>query len=200
MEPEMPGLVRCGQCGKEVNAKCVFCPFCGGRVGEEKISGDQVCPRCRTPLELRRRDDGIEIDYCPSCNGLWLDKGEFAILTAESTVYREETLREQYSRPMLPDTIRYIPCVRCGKLMVKKNFARISGVIIDECGRHGIWLDSGELEKIRHFILDGGLERLQFKEIEENRQGLTELAEKVDNTAFVQKLIHFWNWKRWFYS
>ena len=84
--------------------------------------------------------------------------------------------------------------------MVKKNFARISGVIIDECGRHGIWLDQGELEKIRHFVLAGGLEREQFKEIEDNRQGLRDLAEKVDNTAFVQKLIHFWNWKRWFYS
>jgi Zn-finger nucleic acid-binding protein len=73
-------------------------------------------------------------------------------------------------------------------------------VIIDECGRHGIWLDNGELEKIRQFILDGGLEKMQFKEIEENSQGLRDLAEKVDDISFTNKLIHFWNWKRWFYS
>ena len=84
--------------------------------------------------------------------------------------------------------------------MVRKNFARISGVIMDECGRHGIWLDSGELEKIRQFILSGGIDKAQFREIEQNRQELKDLAEKVRDTAFTHKLIHFWNWKRWFFS
>ncbi len=196
----MSEYLKCPQCGKEVNSRSALCPFCGGRTGEEKILEHPVCPRCRVPLQLKRRADDIEVDACPKCNGLWLDRGEFHILTAESTVYREEKLDQQYSRPVLPDKIEYVPCVRCGKLMIRKNYARISGVIIDECGRHGIWLDSGEFEKIRHFILDGGLETAQFKEIEENRQELKDLAEKVDDTSFVQKLIHFWNWKRWFYS
>ncbi len=84
--------------------------------------------------------------------------------------------------------------------MVRKNYARISGLIIDECGRHGIWLDNGELEKIRQFILDGGLEKEQFKEIEKNKAELRDLAQKVDDTAFTQKIIHFWNWKRWFFG
>lgn len=196
----MSDLVKCIQCGKEINPKSVICPFCGGRLGDDKICERPICPRCRVPLEFKRRADDIEIDVCPSCSGLWLDRGEFAVLTAESTVYREERLRKEYSRPVLPDRIEYVPCVRCGKLMVRKNYARISGVIIDECGRHGIWLDNGELEKIRQFILDGGLEKMQFKEIEENSQGLKDLAEKVDDTSFTNKLIHFWNWKRWFYS
>jgi Zn-finger nucleic acid-binding protein len=142
-EPEMPGLVKCAQCGKEVNAKCVFCPFCGGRLGDEKISGKPLCPRCGTPLELRRRDDGIEIDYCPSCNGLWLDRGEFALLTAESTVYREEKLSEEYSRPMLPDTIQYIPCVRCGKLMSAEDTA--SGSTVESLKRSGISYSMADL-------------------------------------------------------
>ena len=122
------------------------------------------------------------------------------MLTSESTVYREERLEKEYSRPRLTDRIEYIPCARCGKLMVKKNYRHISGVIIDECGRHGVWLDNGELEKIRHFILDGGLEKEQFREIEKNRAELKDLAEKVDDTAFTQKLIHHWNWKRWFFD
>lgn len=37
-------------------------------------------------------------------------------------------------------TSTFIPCVRCGKKMNRKNFGRISGVIIDECGKHGVWL------------------------------------------------------------
>ncbi len=195
----MDDVIKCPQCGKMINTKVMLCPFCGGTVGDQKNTREPLCPRCRIPLELRRKDE-IEIDVCPSCNGLWLDRGEFEIMTAESTVYREEKLTKEYSRPALPRKLEYIPCVRCGKLMVMKNFAKISGVILDECGRHGIWLDSGELDKIRHFILNGGIEKAQFKEIEENRQGLADLAQKVDDTAFTHKLIHFWNWKRWFFQ
>jgi Zn-finger nucleic acid-binding protein len=195
----MKELVKCHQCGKEVNSQSALCPFCGARLSDEEILQEPLCPKCRLPLELKRKDD-IEIDVCPNCSGLWLDRSEFDILTAESTVYREEKLEEPYSRPPLSDENAYVPCVRCGKLMVKKNYARISGVITDECGRHGIWLDSGELEKIRQFILSGGIEKAQFREIERNRQGLKELAETARDTAFTHKLIHFWNWKRWFFG
>lgn len=195
----MADLIKCPQCGKDVNPRSALCPFCGGRIGEKKVLEHPVCPRCNITLDCRRKDD-IEIDSCPRCGGLWLDRGEFDVLTAESTVYREEKLDKEYSRPQLPESIEYIPCVRCGKLMVKKNYGHISGVIIDECGRHGVWLDNGEFEKIRHFILDGGLEKEQFREIEKNRAELRDLAEKVDDTAFTQKLIHFWNWKRWFFG
>jgi Zn-finger nucleic acid-binding protein len=84
--------------------------------------------------------------------------------------------------------------------MARKNFGRISGVIIDECIKHGTWLDQGELDKIRQFILGGGLEKEQFREIEKNRAELVDLAAKVDDIAFTEKLIHYWNWKRWFYG
>ncbi|NTC84145.1 hypothetical protein G6M81_15980 [Agrobacterium tumefaciens] len=33
------------------------------------------CPRCQTGLLMGERQ-GIEIDYCPSCRGVWLDQGE----------------------------------------------------------------------------------------------------------------------------
>jgi Zn-finger nucleic acid-binding protein len=33
------------------------------------------CPVCRTPLVMSERQ-GIEIDYCPDCRGVWLDRGE----------------------------------------------------------------------------------------------------------------------------
>lgn len=42
-------------------------------------TSDQVagmpCPVCKTPLALSDRQ-GIEIDYCPQCRGVWLDRGE----------------------------------------------------------------------------------------------------------------------------
>jgi uncharacterized protein len=42
-------------------------------------SPDQVaampCPVCAVPLAMTDRQ-GIEIDYCPQCRGVWLDRGE----------------------------------------------------------------------------------------------------------------------------
>ncbi len=40
---------------------------------------DQVaamsCPVCAVPLSMSDRA-GIEIDFCPQCRGVWLDRGE----------------------------------------------------------------------------------------------------------------------------
>ena len=34
------------------------------------------CPFCKTPELLMTERQGIEIDYCPQCRGVWLDRGE----------------------------------------------------------------------------------------------------------------------------
>ncbi|MER9296303.1 zf-TFIIB domain-containing protein [Mesorhizobium sp. M0621] len=34
-----------------------------------------TCPSCRVALVMSERQ-GIEIDYCPQCRGVWLDRGE----------------------------------------------------------------------------------------------------------------------------
>ncbi|QPQ55275.1 zf-TFIIB domain-containing protein [Allosphingosinicella flava] len=33
------------------------------------------CPVCQVPLVMSERQ-GVEIDYCPQCRGVWLDRGE----------------------------------------------------------------------------------------------------------------------------
>ncbi|MFC6999715.1 TFIIB-type zinc ribbon-containing protein [Rufibacter roseus] len=33
------------------------------------------CPACQETL-LMSEKQGIEIDYCPNCRGIWLDRGE----------------------------------------------------------------------------------------------------------------------------
>lgn len=33
------------------------------------------CPVCNVPLVMSDRQ-GVEIDYCPQCRGVWLDRGE----------------------------------------------------------------------------------------------------------------------------
>ena len=38
-------------------------------------SGPMACPIDGTTLVMSERQ-GIEIDYCPTCRGVWLDRGE----------------------------------------------------------------------------------------------------------------------------
>lgn len=33
------------------------------------------CPVCNVPLQMTERQ-GVEIDYCSQCRGVWLDRGE----------------------------------------------------------------------------------------------------------------------------
>ena len=191
---------KCEHCNREVNVSSRVCPFCGGEIRDhiEPIS-PPVCPRCGVSLEIDIKG-GEDYGFCPRCGGLWLDRGAFHQVTKESDVYKKEDTEGGYFRGPVNDPIKYIPCVRCGKLMNRKNFARISGVIIDECGSHGVWLDAGELEKIRLFIADGGLEKAQDKQIEKTATDLRELAGKVDQIGFMQRLLHFWNFKRWLFG
>ena len=41
------------------------------------------CPVCATGLHITERQ-GIEIDYCPQCRGVWLDRGELDKLIERS--------------------------------------------------------------------------------------------------------------------
>ena len=34
------------------------------------------CPRCPATTLLLSGRQGVEIDYCPDCRGIWLDRGE----------------------------------------------------------------------------------------------------------------------------
>jgi uncharacterized protein len=62
------------------------------------------CPIDNTVLQITDRN-GIEIDYCPKCRGVWLDRGELdKIIERANTMYtpskeyipERETSREHY--------------------------------------------------------------------------------------------------------
>lgn len=41
------------------------------------------CPVCSVPLNMSERQ-GVEIDYCPQCRGVWLDRGELDKIIEQS--------------------------------------------------------------------------------------------------------------------
>ena len=45
----------------------------GDRAANQAVG--MLCPNCRVDLVMSERQ-GVEIDYCPRCRGVWLDRGE----------------------------------------------------------------------------------------------------------------------------
>lgn len=52
------------------------------------------CPVCKVDLKMSERQ-GIEIDYCPQCRGVWLDRGEL-----DKIIERSEQVSPQRSEPV----------------------------------------------------------------------------------------------------
>jgi len=44
------------------------------------------CPSCNETL-LMSDKNGIEIDYCPNCRGIWLDRGELDKIIERSATH-----------------------------------------------------------------------------------------------------------------
>jgi Zn-finger nucleic acid-binding protein len=55
------------------------------------------CPVCRSELVPSERL-GIEIDSCPTCRGVWLDRGELDKIVERSTEYRPRDDRDAFGR------------------------------------------------------------------------------------------------------
>lgn len=43
------------------------------------------CPKCEMEMKITDRE-GVEIDYCPQCRGVWLDRGELEKIVARTAV------------------------------------------------------------------------------------------------------------------
>ena len=46
------------------------------------------CPHCNVPLVMTERQ-GVEIDYCPQCRGVWLDRGELDKIIERQSAFEE---------------------------------------------------------------------------------------------------------------
>lgn len=52
------------------------------------------CPNCNETLVMTDRQ-GVEIDYCPNCRGVWLDKGELDKIVERSAQYEAGFRRDE---------------------------------------------------------------------------------------------------------
>lgn len=57
------------------------------------------CPVCKDVTLLMSEKKGIEIDYCPECRGIWLDRGELEkLIEKENEVVRHDYDEHDYDK------------------------------------------------------------------------------------------------------
>ena len=100
-------------------------------------------------------EQGVEVDYCPKCKGIWLDKGEIFYFSKKPRAL-EKALREAVKESNPSDRT----CPRTGESM--KEITLMDGQLtLDYCpASGGIWFDAGELHKLASKF--GGAFKLTF--------------------------------------
>lgn len=124
-----------------------------------------MCPKDGVPMERYRigeGDNAIEIDRCPECGGIYLDRGELAQLMAHK--FDSEKLLKQLDREPAAGgapsgEVIEMKCPRDGTPMVTyraHDQKHLEYEVCPQCG--GIFFDAGELHDLSKVTL---LDRLR---------------------------------------
>ncbi|MGD9672247.1 MAG: zf-TFIIB domain-containing protein [Candidatus Nitrosocosmicus sp.] len=54
------------------------------------------CPNCTNEMMLSNKN-GVEIDHCPKCRGVWLDRGELEKITSMQNRYDDDHYQKYHS-------------------------------------------------------------------------------------------------------
>jgi Zn-finger nucleic acid-binding protein len=108
-----------------------------------------TCPRCTATM--KSTDLG---QLCPGCDGCWLN---YEQLNASLRLSDSELENSELANTVVDDHAdtereRYLRCPQCSTRMRRQIYLVESGVVVDTCREHGIWLDDGELGKIRRYL------------------------------------------------
>ncbi|MEW6607519.1 MAG: M48 family metalloprotease [bacterium] len=102
------------------------------------------CPNCSIQLTPTMTTQGVEIDACSKCNGVWLDKGEIFFFTKKVNVVvraLEQAIKE--GKP----TTKLSPKTQKPMQEISLSEGKIQ---IDYCPQsNGLWFDAGELEQLQ---------------------------------------------------
>jgi Zn-finger nucleic acid-binding protein len=182
-------MARCTSCSAPLPANTNRCLYCNTRSDVdlhakhpyrvEKSSTHRVCPDCDKPLQTIRlkMPEPLFIERCHTCFGLFFDRGEIETVLQNSVsnvfdINREHIDNINKDRYRKPQKVRYVKCPECRRHMNRVNFGKRSGVVVDQCIIHGIWLDSGELTHLLEWKKAGGqlLQQEHAADMEKQKQ------------------------------
>ena len=105
----------------------------------------RLCPDHGCPLDTRTIHQ-IEVDICPQCGGIWLDKGE--IVRMRKLKAQEIEHFEYKPAPQLPPPTQASVCPICAKPLKAFQYANGAATLSTCAELHGLWVPELELEKI----------------------------------------------------
>jgi membrane associated rhomboid family serine protease len=134
--------------------------------------------------------DGVTIDVCPECRGLWLDPGEITKVTGADLEL--EASPETRLRPSGAAVDGAMLCPRCG-LALREMAVRGAGSLrVDACeGCKGLYLDRGELQRV-HDLQSRRLRHVRredaelFGELQKSRRRSREQVYRPQSTRGVE--------------
>lgn len=194
-------MARCKNCGAPLLIGSSNCRYCRSSVdidlsGRHYYTDNQPekarqCPNCKIDMESLNVADNKKpfyLDRCPKCLGLFFDIGELDLIlneVAEGVRNMNHphlcALKNIADQAMEAATF-YRPCPECGKLMNRQNYGQVSGVIVDRCRDHGVFLDAGELQKLSMWTKAGG----HLKEIPEYKPYKRESEKEDDDLSYLK--------------
>lgn len=161
---------RCLACFRLGPASADRCARCGALLPADALAATPAgpCPDCRLPMAARSFG-AVGYSECPRCGGLFLAPAAFGAVSKDAGTraavrLEKPPLLRPAGAPLPP--VKYRRCPACATLMTRENFAGGSGILVDRCGRDGVFFDRGELTAIVDFIEGGGLERARRRERE----------------------------------
>lgn len=109
------------------------------------------CPDCQVRF-VRSEMEGVQIEACPTCGGIWFDGGELKALAQKrpgvlaGLEHRHNPNPE--ADPAAPRMGARL-CPACQVPMREFQFPWAPGVVLNGCDKcHGIWADDGELSRV----------------------------------------------------
>ena len=167
------GSLICPECYARNLDDARFCLGCGVAFDPQSppsVMAELRCPCCECWM-VSREVGGLEIYECPKCFGLWAPEDRFGLLVDRAAASaRDRESDTEASSPRVDggnpaeSSVEYRRCPVCDALMIRRNFQKRSGVIIDRCHKDGTWLDANELERIAGFVLSGRASRAREAE------------------------------------
>ncbi len=115
------------------------------------------CPKCQEDsLHGFGQVEGVEIDFCSRCKGIWFDAGELAFY-----VETEQDVPDM-DAALAAGRKTTLPCPRCDQHLVETHYVPGEPLLVDICpGCHGVFLDKGEVPRVEKLAVRfGGLERV----------------------------------------
>ncbi|MCQ8181165.1 zf-TFIIB domain-containing protein [Methylomonas sp. SURF-1] len=166
-------MALCMQCSAPLPANTQVCRYCGVRNDMDLLGRQAVrvadagvkrqCPNCAIGLQTvaLSREGTLHIERCSECFGLFFDPGELEVLLEDSVApvadfnlpLLQNINRERYQadRP-----VKYLKCPVCQVLMNRMLYGYQSGVVVNRCKGHGVWLDNGQISHLLEWKKAGG--------------------------------------------